>query len=137
MGRHREVWAVELNIKPGIEDRFIFGPHGGDKRVQIGLMARIMPVYLKGRDQSGGRGVHEGPCPLSLGFKSCLVPADVVKSRLKVDKPDLADARCPGEFLASHDRAELPAQLRVRRKVLRRLAFDMAAEPAQPFLHVS
>ena len=104
---------------------------------EIGLVARVVTVDLKGGDEARRSGVHEGfGFRCGVLFESGAEASDIVVQRLERDKADIADARCADEFLAAHDRGKLLRKLGHFGKIRCRLAVDMATEAREALDHV-
>ena len=56
---HGEIGTVELDHEAGRVDRLVFRAHDGGERLQVGVLARIVPVGLEHRDHARRGRVHE------------------------------------------------------------------------------
>jgi hypothetical protein len=134
MPRHRKVRAIQLQLVAARGDGFILRPHGADQVGEVLFVTGVVGVGLEGRNESGRRGVQKPPhLAAAHGRRET---ANVVAARLQVYQPDRTDAARPNELLLTHDRGELLAQRRQRRKVKRRLARHVAAKARQALGHL-
>src|SRR5271166_994171 len=92
---HGEVRTVDLQDQTGLGDGLVFLPHSLGDRVEIGLLARIMPVVEEQRDDTRRGGTEEGFLRVHSGERQGQI-SDVYLGRLGVAHADRTIAAgCP------------------------------------------
>ena len=137
----RQIGAVELQQKPGVDDRLVFLAQGRAEIVEIGLLGRVMLVFHRPGDDAGrgcgherldepGPGVGERGAEIGdLGLDR--VAAEIAHRADRLWRAHVADRRARGELLL-HD----PPKHRVAQRVGAGAALPRPAKTAHPVADV-
>ncbi len=135
MPLERQIGAIELQQKPGIDDRLVFLLEGGADIVEIGLLGLVMLVLHRAGDDAGRGCGQERLGEMRPGLIECraeigafgLDPAaaEIAHRVDRLGRPHIADRLAGGE-LFFHD----PFEDRIAQRVGAGAALPRPAKPA-------
>ena len=132
---HGEIGAIELDHEARRVDRLVLGPHDGGQRLQIGVLARVVPVGLEQRDHARRGRVHEA-LDRACAFQRRAHVGDVLLQRGFVLDADLAGAHGALELGRLPLRRDALHVVGIEREVRRHAARAVAGEAVEAVLDI-